>query len=488
MATQYKVFLLESENPNDIPTYINMLSPLNWSIFNFSKPLDFVQTILAGTKPDIIISNYNVPPVNLITSEGPVSVSNTLDLIEILVKGKFIEKIPTVLLLNDNHSVEEYSHCNRNSVPYLTKGKFEVEHLVDLLQREIRNRYSDGTDFLHILQYGNNANQIPSFQSNLDLVGMPLIQSHFTVENNNGSDSDKVVKKEAQVISFYNGGKGGVGKTTISTSFSVLLAMNGSRVLLIDADFYAPNCFFLLKVKPTRTIIDVKHILNHLTEDSFKDCLVKHSSGLDFLPGPVNQKDTEILYPEDLYQMISFAKQYYDFIIVDLPPKLPEESNLVDAIAHLSDKIVQVTTQAYSSISGITKAFQVLASSGIDPNKFYICVNGLNPKINYDPDSISTKVTAKQDYASLLKGGKVPVCGKIGSDEQIPIFESMMELYILNNKTKFRRDMEHMLMNLVPDYKLSAINQEQPVNKKEMKSNKSFMSTLSSLFSFKKNK
>jgi MinD-like ATPase involved in chromosome partitioning or flagellar assembly len=490
MAKQYQIFLLESENPSDIPSYLKMLSPLQWSILTFSKPTDFIQTILAGTKPDIIIANYNIPLIPLKTYEGEVNVTNSLKLIEILINSKKMEKCPTVLLLNQQHGVDEYQNCNSNSIPYLTKGKFEVIHLVDLLQKEVRSYYKDSTDYLHILQYGNTPIvQSPLVQSSLDLVGTPMLlnPSQFDLATSHtSSNPQEPVKKVAEVLSFHNGGKGGVGKTTTSTSFAVLLASAGSKVLLIDADFFAPNCHFLLKVKPTRTIIDLKHNLNNLTESSFRDCIINHITGLDFLPGPNNPKDCELLFSDDIYKIIKFAKEYYEYIIIDLPPKLPDESHLVDAISHLSDKIIEVTTQGYSSINGATKSFQLLASEGIDPNKFFICVNGLNPKINFDPESISTSISAKQEYVSQLKNKRIPVVGKIGSDDNLPMYESMMELYILNTKTKYRKDMEHMVMNLIPNYKFNNSGINHNVNKKQMKSSQSFLSKLLGTFSNKK--
>ena len=487
VAKKYNVFLLEAENPNDIPTYIDMLSPLNWNISTFTSAEQFIQMMLKSkVKPDIIISSYSIAPLALRTANGNINVGNSLDLMKIMIQSGFMKRVPTVLVMSHYHTMNEYNHCNENSVPYLTRGKFEAETLVETLQYELRNYFNDSSDYLYILQNGHEpqSNFGGGYANPVDM-GMSFQYQQNTPKSmlDIHADENRAVQKTAQVISFYNGGKGGVGKTTLATSFATLLSANGSKVLLIDADFYAPNAYFLLKVKPTRTIIDLKHMISNLTDSTFEDCVIKHGTGIHFLPGPVNPKDVEMLFPNDLLDIIKFAKKRYEYIIVDLPPKLPDEDHLVDTIAHISDKIVQVTTQSFASIYGVTKAFEILASEGVDPNKFYLCVNGLNPKINLDPESIATQVTAKKDYAQVLKNGRIPVVGKIGSDDNIPTYEAAMELYVLNTKTKFRRDMEHMVMNLLPGYKINNKNLASNEPKKEMKSNKSFLGGL-----FKKKK
>src|SRR5690606_42110033 len=59
-----------------------------------------------------------------------------------------------------------------------------------------------------------------------------------------------------QVIAV-TGGKGGVGKTSVSINLSVALAQRGSRVALLDADLGLASIYILLGFSAKRNLEDV---------------------------------------------------------------------------------------------------------------------------------------------------------------------------------------------------------------------------------------
>lgn len=70
------------------------------------------------------------------------------------------------------------------------------------------------------------------------------------------TDLESVGMHPIQVLAV-TGGKGGVGKTSISVNLSLGLAQLGKRVVLMDADLGLANVDILLGIKAQRTIEDV---------------------------------------------------------------------------------------------------------------------------------------------------------------------------------------------------------------------------------------
>src|SRR4051812_29534564 len=63
------------------------------------------------------------------------------------------------------------------------------------------------------------------------------------------ADGEKKPVPGVKNIIAVGGGKGGVGKTTVSVNLAMALARRGSRVALLDGDLYGPNVPIMLGLK-----------------------------------------------------------------------------------------------------------------------------------------------------------------------------------------------------------------------------------------------
>lgn len=120
----------------------------------------------------------------------------------------------------------------------------------------------------------------------------------------------------------------GEGKSTVAINFAELLASQGARVLLIDADLRNPGA--------TRAIgrhADAGLIEAVLEGRPVRDLLLMNQkTKLAFLPAVVKRRiphSSELLASMGMTQVLSAARQHFDYIILDLPPLGP----VVDARA-----------------------------------------------------------------------------------------------------------------------------------------------------------
>ena len=146
--------------------------------------------------------------------------------------------------------------------------------------------------------------------------------------------------------------KGGVGKTTTVTNLGSVLANDfGQRVLLVDANFSAPNLgLHFGVVKPAATIFDVL-----IDKVGISKAILKHDAGFDYIPGSlVNQKSNIDIF--QLKKKLDLIKRNYDVILIDSSPTL--NSELLTAMV-ASDELLVVTTPDYPTLSCTIRAVKL---------------------------------------------------------------------------------------------------------------------------------
>ena len=258
--------------------------------------------------------------------------------------------------------------------------------------------------------------------------------------------------------------KGGVGKTSCAANLGASLAKEfGKKVLLVDANFTAPNLGLHFGiVNPKYTIHDVLMDKIDITE-----AILDHQGEFHIIPASLVDKK---INPFKLKHKLNRLRDNYDMIIIDSSPNLNEEM-LSTMIA--SDELLVVTSPDYPTLSTTMRAVKLaqqkkLNISGLIVNKvrgkdFELSLKEIEeatgvPVLGVLPDDIrvqesianTTDFTSRHPTTNVSVEMKKLAATMIGQEYQDPRFWSKV-------KSKFNKE--------VPKHELNRALFRQQLNK-----------------------
>lgn len=143
--------------------------------------------------------------------------------------------------------------------------------------------------------------------------------------------------------------KGGVGKTSITSGLGAALADFGKNVLLVDANFSAPNLGIHFNlIDPNETLHDVLSRSTNIGDAIYR------VGNLDILPSSLFNRSQ--INPLKLKDHLKPLKKKYDYIVIDSSPSLGDET-LAAMLA--SDDIFVVTTPDTPTLGTTLKAVKL---------------------------------------------------------------------------------------------------------------------------------
>ncbi len=167
-------------------------------------------------------------------------------------------------------------------------------------------------------------------------------------------------------VTVITSGKGGVGKSTVTSCLGMALANRGRRVLLIDIDAGLGSLDYMLGVSQ-ELVYDIADVVSG-------DCSIMKAiyrcgqfQGLYLLPAPRQIQDE--LSPSVMKQLVSVLSEYYDHILLDCPAGI---GNGFQASVCCASRALLVSNPNPISLMDIQKVRSLLTNQEIEQMRLVI--------------------------------------------------------------------------------------------------------------------
>ena len=236
-----------------------------------------------------------------------------------------------------------------------------------------------------------------------------------------------------KVIAIANQ-KGGVGKTTTTSSLGIGLAKQGKKVLVIDADAQGSLTASLGFTEPDKLDVTLANVLEKVINDEEMEPdygILKHEEGIDLMPGNIELSGLEVSLVNVmsrevmLRSYVDMVKERYDYILIDCMPSLGMIT--INAFA-CADSILIPVQAAYLPVKGLQQLIKTIGKVKRQINSKLeiegILLTMVDSRTNYARD-ISSML--KEAYGSRVRifANAIPISVRAAeiSAEGISIYE-----------------------------------------------------------------
>ncbi|MCG8565418.1 MAG: septum site-determining protein MinD [Desulfobacterales bacterium] len=242
---------------------------------------------------------------------------------------------------------------------------------------------------------------------------------------------------EGKII-VVTSGKGGVGKTTATSSIGAALALEGNRVAIVDMDIGLRNLDVVmgLENRIVFNIVDVVKGRCKVEQAAIRD---RRIDNLFLIPA--SQSDNkDVLTPDGVERVGRELKSQFDYIIMDSPAGI--ERGFENSVA-AADMAVVVCTPDVSAVRDADRVIGLLYARSLEPK---LIVNRIEPARVERGEMLS-----HEDVMEVLS---IDLAGLVPMDDKVLISSNTGTPLVLQNDAKaghaFKRIAKRLIGEDVP--------------------------------------
>lgn len=217
-------------------------------------------------------------------------------------------------------------------------------------------------------------------------------------------------------------GKGGVGKTTATANIGTGLALEGKKVVIIDADIGLRNLDLVMGLE-NRIVFDLVDVIEKKCR-SYRQALIrdKRFKGLFLLPAAQSRDKTAVL-EDQMKELCDELREGFDFILIDCPAGI--EQGFKTAIAGADEAII-VTNPEVSAVRDADRVVGLLESQDVcNP---LLLINRMKENLVKRKEMLSV-----DDITEVLS---IDILGIIPEDENVVLSSNKGEPLVTNARSK----------------------------------------------------
>jgi pilus assembly protein CpaE len=181
-------------------------------------------------------------------------------------------------------------------------------------------------------------------------------------------------------------GKGGTGKSVLSSNLAVALAMEtGARVALVDLDLQFGDIGVLLNLDHSRSITDLTEAQGPLDPDFVQDVLASGPEGVKVLLAPISPELADLVTSDHLRAIMEELRRSFDFIVVDTASHLTE-LNL--EVIEGASRVIVMSALTIPAIKDTKLTLKVLDSLNLESERILLLLNRSDAHSDFNKDAV----------------------------------------------------------------------------------------------------